>query len=684
MLLVCSIPAFCFCLNALTSDSMILAQELAVKDSLLSMDWSNSNEVSCRCYPSLDKSIPAIKVDSIWSGILGTSYKGRGVIIGIYDSGIDWSHQDFIDSIGNSRILWIWDQTDESGPHPDDFSYGTEYTQDEINDEIDGSPEGVVLCQDTWGHGTHVAGIAAGNGRGTGNGKLGGVYVGVAPEADLIVVKGGDTIFDTERVLNGLTYIFNKADAFDPPKPVVVNLSVGGTHFGPHDGTSVYERGIDDLLYVEGHAIVVAAGNEGDDAIHFLGDFSSGTEEDTLTIPFKVSFNQDSIEDYVSFDIWYHTFTELSVTVITPKDSSYGAVDSGQHICTWETGEGRISVDNASTGSYSINGDMRLHVRISDSRSNNRVIDNLSTGSWKLFFSGKSGRFDGWIYESSMEAWITNNADTTTLLAEPANARLCISVGSYISRSKWPSLWMDPWGPGNLNVGELSKFSSPGPTRTNAKGSNPYGKPEVAAPGEFILSSYSKSIADPPSAHYFATDSVHLAWRGTSMAAPHVTGVVALMLEMNPEFTSSEIKMRIIQSALEDIDTGPVWNPNWGYGKLDALGAMRTTYVHKKGREIVPDRIFLFRNYPNPFNESTVIEFKITGSHSQQSSVELDIFDPAGRFIKSLIKTKMIPGHFRVTWNGFDEKGTYVSSGVYICRLKYKHTILTRKILFVK
>jgi subtilisin family serine protease len=152
-------------------------------------------EPSLDCMPLLDESIPLIGVDSIWNGSLGGVYQGEGVLVGIYDSGIDWTHPDFIDSNGNTRILYLWDQTDESGIPPAGFGYGSEYDSTDINDEIDGSPTGLVQGKDVWGHGTYVAGIAAGNGRASGNGKPSGTYIGVAPEANLIVVKGGDEYF---------------------------------------------------------------------------------------------------------------------------------------------------------------------------------------------------------------------------------------------------------------------------------------------------------------------------------------------------------------------------------------------------------------------------------------------------------------------------------------------------------
>ena len=444
------------------------------------------------CRPLLDKSVPDIRADRLWDGFFTTEYRGEGVIVGIYDSGIDWSHPDFIDESGQSRILFLWDQTCEDGGPPDSYGYGSEYTRQDINDEIDGSPAGIVQGKDVVGHGTHVAGIAAGNGRATGNGLPSGVYVGVAPEAELIVVKGGDGVYMTDPIIDGIRYIFQKAEALNPPRPAVVNLSVGGIHRGPHDGTSAFEQAVDNVLNDRpGRAVVTAAGNDGDYPPHFGMPFSIYQGRDTLVVTFSIDYNEQGREDFVSFDVWHPALSDLEVTVTTPGNASYGPLGRGE-IETWEGEEGRIFVDNAPFPDlYPGNGQREVWIRISDGRPDGAAVDNLAVGTWTLLFAGllysddpdKEERFDGWLCESSMNVQITSGSDRSMCVAEPGNARLCISVGSYVSRDEWPSLYMDPYHPGGLTVGALSDFSSPGPTWDNRQ------KPDIVAPGEYILSS---------------------------------------------------------------------------------------------------------------------------------------------------------------------------------------------------
>ena len=657
---------------------------LSMVESVAGMSSVKSIEPGLLCRPLLDKSTVEIGVDRIRAGELGSAYRGEGVIVGVYDSGIDWSHPDFINASGQSRILFLWDQTDTTSHRspPVGFGYGREYTQADIDDEIDGSPTGIVQGKDRVGHGTHVAGIAAGNGRGTGNGQLAGVYSGVANEADLVVVKGGDGQYVSDNILDGLAYIFQKAGALD--RPCVINLSVGGLHLGPHDGTSAFEQGVDNLLWEEGRAIVVAAGNEGDNAIHFKGILSGGQVKDSLTIIFRVGQNKMGMEDYVLFDVWYAPYTGLSVSVISPTGVSYGPVESGVPPMLLEKEWGVVFVNNASAGVYEENGDMEILIRISDSRTNGTSNDDLAAGDWKLRFWGNSGRFDGWLYESSMGAWITEGADQSTLIAEPGNSFHAITVGSYVSREEWPSLFSVPWGPENLTVGALSTFSSPGPTRpASIMNDEIRQKPEIAAPGEFILSSLSSHMLNPPSDHYIATDGVHWALSGTSMAAPHVTGVVALMFEANPELTSSEIKGKLVLSARKDSYTGSAWNPSWGHGKLNALEALRLTSVKDEAREGLPTAFFLFQNYPNPFNGVTIIEFTIPPDVYEE--IRLAVFDLKGRLVYTLFEgISAGSGRRRVRWNGQGEDGNPVPSGVYVCRLRVGEMVLNRKMIYIR
>lgn len=226
-------------------------------------------EPARRLRPSLDVSVPEVGAPVLWAGPPGT--RGGGTLVAIVDSGIDPLHPDFrVDRDGDgweegSRILFSWDQTLSPGGStaPWGLSYGRVFTQGELEAQI---ASGYSESSDTLGHGTHVAGIAAGDGSSSTAG-----YVGVAPEANLIVVK---TTFYEDAVLDAVSFAFDRAEELG--LPCVVNLSLGG-HSGPHDGTSLFERAVDAFLDRPGRAIVVAAGNEAQEGIHVGAEVHSPT-----------------------------------------------------------------------------------------------------------------------------------------------------------------------------------------------------------------------------------------------------------------------------------------------------------------------------------------------------------------------------------------------------------------------
>jgi len=625
-----------------------------------------------RCIPLLDQSVREIGADKIWQGLSGISATGKGVLIGIYDSGIDWAHPDFIRADGTSRIRFLWDQTDNTGPPPSGFSYGTEYDQEAITHAIRGFSSNSIRSKDKTGHGTHVAGIACGNGRGTGNHQPAYRYIGIAPEAELIVVKGGDSAFLDTWILNGLRYLFDKASLLG--MPMVVNLSMGKqTHDGPHDGTSLFEQAVDAFLEIPGRAMVVAGGNDGGKPIHFKIPFTGAPVE----LEFEIGENRLGQEDFVGIEAWSPPSVDGPVSIMSAKGNWYGPFSSGVST-VFETGEGKIYVDNASGGINPYNGDKALRIRISDSP----LQDNLSSGTWKLRFSGGFGRLDAWIYDATLEArWVT--PDYSCLLAEPGHARRVITVGSYISRIEWPSLWQDPWGPGGLLLGAISPSSSPGPPRPNSMGSSPLGKPELVAPGEYVLSSLSRDKTPFPSEHYIATDSVHWASKGTSVACPHVTGTIALLFEKHPSWTASEVKAVLIASARKtQAMGGKSWDPSWGYGKLDAYGAWLCSDVEEKSVPLEKTWV-LHAPFPNPFNNVVSIPLEIRDSFPHHPWT-LAVFDLRGKWITTLFSGALPPGYHVFQWNGKNYRGEIMSSGIYVIRLRIAQTQSVQKICYLR
>jgi len=620
-----------------------------------------------RFHPMLNISLSAVGADLVHAGVTGQSLTGQGVLIGIVDSGIDWRHADFIDAQGQTRIAAIWDQTDLSGNPPAGYNYGSFYSKTEIQAALEGTgPQ--VGGVDTWGHGTHVAGIAAGNGRATGNGQPANTFVGVAPGAELVIVKGGDTQFIENQILDGLAFCYGFADALS--KPIAVNLSVGSSHYGPHDGTSFFESSIDEMLWSPGRMLVISAGNDGQESIHFKGETSSVS---AYTVSFAVGENATGVKDFIGFDIWAdHWSSLLELSVITPSGDTLGPVKSGQAVQQWEQGEGRIYLDHASTGIDARNNSYHTWLRLSDAGTGNASMDNLAAGTWTLRFIGATSSFDGWLYEHSLPASLTRGGDHNTLLPEPANAYLPMTVGGYTTRENWPSLWADPWGPYPVEVGDIAGFSSPGPTRDGRR------KPDLAAPGEHILSALAATSVRPTD-HYAGLDSVHSAWAGTSMAAPHVTGAAALLFELDPTLGSSQIKSYLINSASQDAFTGnQLWDGRWGRGKLNVLAAVSNAPVD--GGEKAPDSFELLCNFPNPFNPSTTIQFFL----SQAGITRLDVFNVRGCKTNTLVNKFLTQGSHQVLWNGVDENGKPLPSGVYFYCLNHAGDMRTQKMMLLK
>jgi subtilisin family serine protease len=296
-----------------TQAGSIVIGEIAIADlpSLASLPNVLAVDQPAPLRLSLDDSIPEIRANQVWSrsGSAFSGLTGRGVIVGIVDTGVDYLHKTFRNPDGTTRILRLWDQTltpqgAEASPegliHPDlgvaALGYGVEYLNDApapaptIKRALENAnPRSIVRHQDDDGHGTHVASTAAGNGSQNGNCHGEYHYIGVAPKANLIIVrmagltKGDPTISGTNVLIDAIRYIADRANG----APCVINLSLGAS-LGPRDGSGTSEIGVDNILtaYNQGFAIVFAAGNEANDSIHAQATVPSGGNLDLkFTVP---------------------------------------------------------------------------------------------------------------------------------------------------------------------------------------------------------------------------------------------------------------------------------------------------------------------------------------------------------------------------------------------------------------
>ena len=245
---------------------------------------------------------------------------GRGTLVGIIDSGIDYAHPDFITTSGSSRILALWDQTIPTNSVPNPFnpeaflsaptgySLGTLFSKEIIDASLSMNTvqEQLKICpsRDISGHGTHVTGIAAGNGRASN-----GVYRGVAYEADLIIVKlgtpGPNSFPSTSLLMMGIDFCIR--ESINRNQPLALNLSFGNT-YGSHSGNSLLETYLDSVSELGRISIVVGSGNEG----------SSGGHVGGILQPNQTDSIQFSISDYttnLNIQLWKNYWDEFTVTL---------------------------------------------------------------------------------------------------------------------------------------------------------------------------------------------------------------------------------------------------------------------------------------------------------------------------------------------------------------------------------
>jgi subtilisin family serine protease len=533
------------------------------------------------------------------TGSTFTGATGAGVIVGIFDTGIDFRHGDFRNPDGTTRLLYIWDQTVTGTPPGiiggQTFSTGNECSAAQIN-------ANACSQQDTFGHGTHVTGIAAGNGAATGNAQPAFQYTGVAPNANIIMVKGGNGFFSTLDIIEGIQYVFKRATALG--QPAVVNLSLGG-QFGAHDGTEPEEQAIDSLSG-PGKIVVISAGNEGSNQnnvgpgsnapflIHSARTLNTAdTAQFTVVVP-SYSALGGAFNDFALLTMWYDGRDTVTVTVMRPNGTTFSA-RTGNPSAENNNVQGDIFLYNAASGPDPVNGDNQVEIEIYDSLASQAP----APGTWRITVQMNrrlgNGRFDSWIYASEFgtnftEVPLASGGDNGFIVGSPGNAARAITVAAHTTRTSWTSLG----GSGisfsvRSGVGDLTTFSSAGPSR--AIRDNPSRlKPDISAPGEAIFSALSANTSPAASQFAIGTDGVHVIEAGTSMSAPMVTGAVALMLERNATLTPEQVRTILAASARSDAFTAVAYNtpggapigaalPNasWGYGKLDVQAALAGT-----------------------------------------------------------------------------------------------------------
>jgi len=522
-------------------------------------------------YPELDESIEEIKADTLRNdsppfGGAG-KFTGKGVIVGIIDFGFQFAHKVFRDPSdpSKSRILYLYDQslTAQSGETvPNDSlgnpMIGVEYDKSDIEAAMSAADPSTIVRHEPDSHGTHVAGIAAGNGAQSGNCHGAYHYVGVAPEADLIFVRlssGSRQLGTSNNLIDAIGYIVDKADAED--KPAVINMSLGD-NLGAHDGSSLVEEMLDLYLTilnpVKGFTIIKSSGNEGNKKRHAHDDVPANNTAAPLELKFQVTPADDDESSYIEIDIWYPDMHNLDIEIVPPGNNITGtntASPGDNNSFNEDTNNSTVSIDS-STGEP--NGQKRIFIELDP----NGDDPNLP-GEWVLKLSNAGGDpfpFNAWI-ERNQAATFTTFVKKERTISIPGTSQEVITVGNYLVKGK--------------DEGKLSASSSRGPTSDGRT------KPEVAAPGTDIVSA--RYDPDAGSCCDCCYD-FYTSMSGTSMAAPHVAGAVALMLEKDPLLSHADIKTALMTTARDDGFTGTTPNNRFGEGKLDvaaAVGAVSTS-----------------------------------------------------------------------------------------------------------
>lgn len=449
---------------------------------------------------------------------------GKGVIVAIIDSGIDYAHFDFRNEDGTTRILDLWDQSIPGSP-PEGYSVGTLYTREKINEALLlGMPErlSVVPSSDLSGHGTHVAGIAAGNGRGS-NGR----YRGVASQSELIAVKLGSSIGDsfprTTQLMEAIDFCIRKAIGYN--MPLAINISFGN-NYGSHDGASLLESYISDMANRWKTNIIIGTGNEGGAGKHADGILSNQTQIIDLAVgQFEFTFN---------LQIWKNFYDRFEITLISPGGTRVGPIPERLGTQQFSIGPTEIYLYFGEPLPY--NSQQEIYIEFIPR------TDYVESGIWKIELVPREivvGNYDMWLPSGGVlnpQTAFLRPSERTTLTI-PSTASRAISVAAYDGYTD-----------------SLAFFSGRGYPRGGGI------KPDLAAPGVNITSS-------APGGGYRVQS-------GTSMATPFVTGSVALLMEWgivqgnDPYLYGEKMKAYLI-AGTRKLNFETVYpNPTIGYGAL--------------------------------------------------------------------------------------------------------------------
>lgn len=538
----------------------ILTIAVDLIEEVASMEQIEYMEMPKRFYYGQNQGVLPREGSCIYPVTLNEPYlTGKGVLAAVLDSGIDYTKSAFRDADGYSRILFLWDQTfrpSESTKMPEMFKQGAEFDQEQINEAILAEEEdGMWISSklstypglDVSGHGTAVAGIFAASDITTNMTdelttkvvenalKWQESYVGIAPETDLLVVKlgipGENSFPRTTEIMKAVTYVINKS--LELKRPIVINLSIGNS-YGPHDGTALLERFLDNAAEIGRTVICVGSGNEADAGGHVSGKVQERSE---------VDFTIGEYESNLSLQIWKNYSDQYIITLRSPggvEEVVSGQIANGKYEVILE--ETKVLVYVGEPTPYSTDQEIYLEFLPAPGRERGYINSGiwkikmepirLVTGEYSMYLPAGEAR-------GSRTAFLRPNPQATFTI--PSTASKVISVGAYDSIYR-----------------SYAQFSGRGYEEGNDGLAKAYGKPDLAAPGVNILA---------PDIYGGLR-----AFTGTSFATPIVSGAAALLMEWgivrgnDPYLYGEKVKAYLIKGAvkLPGIKIYPNARIGWG------------------------------------------------------------------------------------------------------------------------
>ena len=566
------------------------------------------------------------KANEVYQGInLSQAYFGDNVVVGIIDAGFDYTHPNFYDPVTKQcRISRVWNQNykeEEAGlglSPPAGYNYGMELVNPgEMIKNIDTSEyksqtkKFYLFDGQNETHGTHTAGTATGSGWET-NGK----YQGIAPKAEIVMVSfGGGQEFPTSRVIDAMQYIYNYAASVH--KPAVIKFRAG-TYIGPHDGTSLFCQGINNLTG-EGKIMVGCAGNDGGGKIHL--SHSLNTQDTVVSLlGFKTKEGKiRTIKNDDMIDCWASPGTDFSVKVLVYKNGIkigetkfIAASSNNSTINIINDGINTASIKITTEAANPNNNRPNVQINIIPPSDDNQL-------SFELVFAASNTILHAWglngFLSTGQPRYI--GGDDLYSIMDGQTAENIITVGAYAARNKYTNIYNEVRSLENdVAVGNITNFSSMGPTLDGRT------KPDITAPGLQVISSISSFMQDYgdeetiKSVAYTLNSPVngriykYAADSGTSMASPVVAGAVALMLEANPKLNPQQVLTILKNTARTDHFTGNIpstGSNTWGWGKIDIHAAVKAAEIPNLPSANRTNALHTQSVYPNPATDMITI-----------------------------------------------------------------------------